>query len=146
MKDAVQPMDAFNWAAAPGMREYLQRLQIAANLQSFQQGGVSGVSGGGRVGYRHPLENGSVTVGVSGGGHRVKADTPQGIFRDAQFGIHGMDANYTQGNYSVGMNANRQGVNQINARWANDGASLGGSVSRDRQGKPMFNLMFNKTY
>jgi len=111
---AMQSMQDWGKEAAPQMQantpeeeqrvnEFLQRLQLSGVVQQMQNGPANVIAGGGRVGYEFPVGQDNLTVGLQGGGHRVAVNTPQGIFKDAQFKVDGGDIGYQSGNNNFSL-------------------------------------------
>ena len=80
-----------------GKDDWIKRLQLEMSLANFKDQYATGVAGGGRVGYNHPLNNGSLTTGLSGSGYDVKTD--QGRYR--QFRPSGLDIAYQTGPHKL---------------------------------------------
>lgn len=85
------------------LKDLLDRIEFNAQLTTNKTGYETVTSGGGRVGYRQPLENGSFTAGVSGGGYKVDVNAPQFKFKNKDFRVTGVDATYENGNNTFGV-------------------------------------------
>lgn len=82
-------------AALPTRQHWLNNVQLSGGGQTFNDGNASGFGVGGRVGYAIPMgEDKSLTLGVSGGGSRMKMDTPTGKITKALATLNALDVAY----------------------------------------------------
>ena len=75
------------------LSEILSRVQLSGGGSGFEDGPVKGYGYGGRLGYRQPIGEDALTLGISGGGYKVK--TPYGDFSGRALG--GADLGYNFG-------------------------------------------------
>lgn len=80
------------------LENFIRRLQLSGMLESKGQGTDKLMYGGGRLGYRFPMGENDLTVGLSGGGYRAKG---QG-YNQTDLDFQGIDANYQMGNQNFG--------------------------------------------
>jgi hypothetical protein len=88
------------------LSEILSRIQLSGGGSSFEDKFSSGYGYGGRIGYRQPLGDDALTVGVTGSG--FKAKTPFGTF--GQRGITGGDIGYEFGDNRLALKYDQNGV------------------------------------
>lgn len=100
---------------SPGaLQQILQNVQLSAMAQQMKVGNADILAGGGRIGYGVPTNNGYVSVGAMMGGHRMKANTPNGPIRDSSFGLQGLDASYSSGDSTFGAQYQKLPMGQTN--------------------------------
>lgn len=102
-KQAAPQMQANSPEEQQQINEFLQRLQVSGQIQQMQNGPANVMAGGGRVGYEFPVGQDNLTLGLQGGGYKVAVNTPQGIFKDAQFKVDGGDIGYQSGNNNFSL-------------------------------------------
>jgi hypothetical protein len=83
----------------------VSRLQLDLNASSFEDPYATGYGYGGRVGYRQPIGEDALVLGLRGSG--FKAETPYGTFRDR--GITGGDIGYEFGPNRLSASYEKQG-------------------------------------
>jgi hypothetical protein len=80
------------------LQDFIYRLQLSGMLNTSAQGKDKLKYGSGRLGYRFPMGEDELTVGLSGGGYNAKG---QG-YDQTKVGLQGIDANYQMGDKSFG--------------------------------------------
>jgi len=88
------------------LSDILNRIQLSGQGSNFQNQNVEGYGYGGRIGYRQPIGDDALTLGVTG--NRFEAKTPYGIFGGG--GISGGDINYDFGNNRLSMKYDKNGA------------------------------------
>lgn len=109
----------------------LRRLQLAIDFSKIQEPYVNVTQGGGRIGYAFPIGKDDLTVGTSGGMANVKIDAPdfKQTIRDRQ--LSGLDAAYTSGPNTYGLEWGRGDPMRSNMQ----------EISRLSQGAPQPNAI-----
>ena len=91
------------------IEETRARFSMSGGANTFENKGVKGAGGGGRIGVSKELDSGDyVSAGVSGMASKVKVDTSEGEKTFKQKRITGVDAAYTKGDTTYGVSASRQ--------------------------------------
>jgi len=80
------------------LQDFIRRLQLSGMLETKGQGKDKLMYGSGRLGYRFPMGENDLSVGLSGGGSRASG---QG-YDQTKLGLQGIDANYQMGDQNFG--------------------------------------------
>ena len=88
------------------LTEILNRVQLSGGGATFENEFAKGYGYGGRIGYRQPLEDGGLSVGLSGSGFQVR--TPYGTFGQNQ--LTGGDIGYDFGDNRLTLKYDKNGV------------------------------------
>lgn len=84
----------------PSRRE--RSVEADGSVGSFQQTGVNGVGGGGRISYSKSLDDdSSVSASIAGGGSRVKVNSPGGEMTKRGGKVGNIDLTYRKGDHSI---------------------------------------------
>ena len=82
----------------------MPRVDVQGGVNSINERGVKGIGGGGRVGVTVPMsDDRDVTVGVSGGGAKVRAGG--NTYKD--FNVTGADVSYRKGDTTIGVEVSK---------------------------------------